>query len=349
MERNRAERMEANKNRMIDQESIPKRRLYTGEEIPCVGMGTFGSDKYGPQQIADAVYGAIRCGYRLIDCAAVYQNEEQIGQVLKRVLEDGIVRREELFVTSKVWNDMHGEGQVLQACQKSLKDLKLDSIDLYFMHWPFPNYHAPGCAGDSRNPDSRPFYVEEFMTTWRQCEELVDKGLVRYIGMSNMTIPKLEAVLPLCRIKPAALEMELHPGFQQPELFEYAQSHKILPIGYCPIGSPSRPERDRTKEDVADTQMPEVVDAAQAHNIHPAMVCLKWAVQRGQVPIPFSVKEAQYFSNLECVTQDPLTEAEMEAIRLADKNCRLIKGQVFLWEGAKSWEDLWDPEGRIVR
>lgn len=332
----------------INQKAIPKRRLYTGEEIPGIGLGTFGSDKYNGEQIAEAVYGAIGCGYRLIDCASVYQNEEQIGCVLKRVIEEQVVSREELFITSKVWNDSHGEGQVIASCTKSIHDLGLDVIDLYFVHWPFPNYHAPGCSGDARNPDSRPFCVEEFMTAWRQCEELVDAGLVRYIGMSNMTIPKLEAVLPLCRIKPAALEMELHPSFQQPALYQYAVSHKIVPIGYCPIGSPSRPERDRTRDDVSDTQLPEIQAAAKAHNVHPAIICLKWAVQRGQIPIPFSVKEAQYIANLKSITQDPLTSEEMEAIRLADQNCRLVKGQVFLWETAKSWEDLWDIEGRII-
>lgn len=174
-------------------------------------------------------------------------------------------------------------------------------------------------------------------------------GLVKHIGMSNMTIPKLEAVLPLCEIQPAALEMELHPSFQQPELFDYAVKHEIQPIGYCPIGSPSRPERDRTAEDVADTQMPEIVEIAEAHHVHPAVICLKWAVQRGQIPIPFSVKEPQYISNLQCAAEDPLTDAEMERIRLADKNCRLIKGQVFLWKGAKSWEDLWDLDGTITK
>jgi len=186
------------------------------------------------------------------------------------------------------------------------------------------------------------------MSVWRQCEQLVEEGLVRYIGMSNMTVPKLKAVLPLCKIKPAALEMELHPGFQQPELFDYAVSQGIQPIGYCPIGSPSRPERDRTAEDVADTQMPEIVEIAEKHNIHPALVCLKWAAQRGQIPIPFSVKEPQFVSNLKCITEDPLTEEEMETIRKADKNCRLIKGQVFLWPGAKGWEDLWDLDGEIT-
>ena len=223
--------------------------------------------------MAEAVYGGIKAGYRLIDCAAVYQNEDRIGEVLKRVMQEGIVERKDLFVTSKVWNDMHGEGKVLESCRKACR-ICSSCIDLYFVHWPFPNYHAPGCDGDSRNPDSRPFSVEEFMSTWRQCEQLVDEGKVRYIGMSNMTVPKLEAVLPLCRIQPAALEMELHPGFQQPELFDYAVAHGIQPIGYCPIGSPSRPERDRTAEDIADTQMPEIVEIAERHNIHPALVCL---------------------------------------------------------------------------
>ena len=334
---------------IIEQSSIPRRTLYDGTTVPAVGMGTFGSDKYGADQIAEAVYGGIRAGYRLIDCASVYMNEDKIGDALERVMQEGVVKREELFITSKVWNDMHAEGKVIESCEKSLKDLKLSYIDLYFVHWPFPNYHAPGCDGDSRNPDSRPFNLEEFMTTWRQCERLVDEGKVRYIGMSNMTIPKLEAVLPLCRIKPAALEMELHPGFQQPELFAYAKEHDILPVGYCPIGSPSRPERDRTAEDVADTQMPEIVEIAKRHNVHPALICLKWAVQRGQVPIPFSVKEPQYISNLKCATEDPLTHEEMETIRLADKNCRLVKGQVFLWPGANGWEDLWDVDGTITR
>lgn len=331
----------------INVKVIPQIQLYTGASMPMVGMGTFGSDKYNAEQISEAVYGAIKYGYRLIDCAAVYQNEDKIGRVLHRAIQEGIVAREELFITSKVWNDKHND--VINSCKKSLKDLQLDYIDLYFVHWPFPNYHAPGCDGDSRNPDSKPFSTEEFMNTWKQCEQLVDMGLVRHIGMSNMTIPKLDAVLPLCRIKPAALEMELHPSFQQPELFDYAVAHQLAPIGYCPIGSPSRPERDRTSEDIADTQMPEIIEIAKAHNVHPAIVCLKWAVQRGQVPIPFSVKEQQYINNLKCCTEDPLTEEEMDIIKGIDKNCRLIKGQVFLWKHAKGWEDLWDLDGTITK
>jgi len=328
---------------------VPKRRLYDGSFMPGIGMGTFGSDRFSAEQVSAAVAGAIEVGYRMFDCAAVYGNEDLIGKVFQAAFDKGTVKREELFITTKVWNNMHGQGDVLLSCAKSLRDLHLNYIDLFFIHWPFSNYHAPGCDGDARNPDSTPFSVDAFMATWRQCERLVDMGLVKYIGMSSMTIPKLEAVLPLCRIKPAAIEMELHPSFQQQELFDYILKHDIQPIGFCPIGSPTRPDRDKTPDDVVDIQMPEVVEIAKAHGVHPAVICIKWAAQRGQTPIPFSIYENEYISNLKCITEDPLTEAEMESIRRADKDCRLIKGQVFLWAGAKDWHDLWDEDGTITK
>ena len=334
----------------IDPQAVPKIRLATGQEIPCVGMGTFGSDHFNAEQISAAVSGAIRCGYRLFDCAAVYGNEAEISEVFQRALDEGIVRREELFITSKVWNNMHGRGDVLLSAAQTLKDLRLDYIDAYFVHWPFANYHAPGCDGDSRNPDSTPFSAERYIATWRQMERLYDMGLVKNLGMSNMTIPKLKAVLPHCRVKPVMIEMELHPCFQQPELFRYCLEQGIQPIGFCPIGSPARPERDTTPEDKCDTRMPEMIRIAEKHNVHPAIICIKWAVQRGEIVIPFSVNETHYFDNLKCVTEDPLTEEEMAEIgALDDPNNRLIKGQVFLWPGAEDWRALWDLDGTISR
>ena len=169
--------------------------------------------------------------------------------------------------------------------------------------------------------------------------------LAKHIGMSNMTIPKLEAVLPRCSIKPSLMEIELHPSFQQNELFQYCMEKKIQVIGYCPIGSPNRPDRDKAPGDVIDTELPEVVSVAKAHNIHPALVCLKWQVQRGSIPIPFSVNEKNYAANLSCLADAPLTPDEMALIAKADQNCRLVKGQVFLWPGARGWEDLWDLDG----
>lgn len=337
------------KKNHINPYDVPKRRLYNGIEMPCIGMGTFGSDRFTPEQVAGAVAGAIDVGYRMFDCASVYGNEDLIGEVFAKTISDGKVKREELFITSKVWNDMHGKGDILLSLAKTLKDLQLDYIDAYFVHWPFPNYHAPGCEGDARNPDSVPFSVERFMSTWRQMERLVDAGLVRSIGMSSMTIPKLEAVLPLCRIKPAVIEMELHPAFQQPELYGYCMDNDIAIIGFCPIGSPTRPDRDKTDNDIVDIEDPIVVEIAKAHNIHPAVVCLKWAVQRGHTPIPFSIKENEYFSNLQCTVDNPLTDTEMKSMKLVDANCRLIKGQVFLWPGANDWHDLWDEDGTITK
>jgi diketogulonate reductase-like aldo/keto reductase len=316
--------------------------------IPRIGIGTFGSDKYGAETVSEAVSIALRAGYRMFDCASVYGNEDRIGQVFADAFGEGVCRREDLFIISKVWNDMHGEGQVLRSVEKSLSDLRIDYVDAYFIHWPFPNYHAPGCGADDRNPDSVPFSTDRFMTAWRQVEEIKDRGLARYAGMSNMTIPKLEAVLPLCRVQPELIEMEFHPAFQQTELFDYCVERGIQPIGYCPIGSPSRPARDMASNDVVDTEMPEVVKIAESHGVHPALVCLKWSAQRGAIPIPFSVKESQIIANLNCVYEDPLTDEEMRTLNAADKDCRLVKGQVFLWEGARGWEDLWDVDGRIA-
>ncbi len=330
----------------IDPAIVPKVKVYTGEEIPCIGMGTFGSDRFSAEEVSAAVAGAIRCGYRMFDCAACYGNEHQIGEVFKAAFDEGVVERKDLYIMTKVWNDMHE--RVEESCRKSIADLQCDYIDMFFIHWPFPNYHAPGCDVDSRNPNSKPFSVEEFMNTYRQCESLVEKGLIRHIGISNMTIPKLEAVLPLMKIKPVACELELHPCFQQQELFDYLVAHDLQPIGYMPLGSPKRPERDMMPEDVADMEMPEMREIAAAHNCHPALVALKWAHQRGQIPIPFSIHEANYVSNLKSMTEDPLTEEEMAKIATLERNNRLVKGQVFLWPGAKDWHDLWDEDGKIV-
>lgn len=329
----------------VDPNTVPQRTLYTGAKMPGIGMGTFGSDRFTAEQVAAAVKGAAKVGFRLFDCASVYGNEHLIGEVFKEIMETGI-RREELFITSKVWNNMHDN--VIESCKKTLKDLQLEYLDLYLVHWPFPNYHAPGCDVTSRNPDAKPYIHESYMKTWRQMEQLVEMGLVKNIGTSNMTVPKLELVLRDAKIKPAANEMELHPCFQQPELFKFVSENGIVPIGFCPIGSPTRPDRDKTPDDVTDIAEPVIVKIAKTHNVHPAVICIKWAVQRGQTPIPFSVYENEYSSNLQSVVTDPLTAEEMKEIEGVDKNCRLIKGQVFLWKDNQSWEDLWDVSGEVT-
>jgi diketogulonate reductase-like aldo/keto reductase len=178
-------------------------------------------------------------------------------------------------------------------------------------------------------------------------EKLVDLGLVRHIGTSNMTIPKLELLLRHARIKPAVNEMELHSHFQQPELFEYVRAHGVQPIGYSPIGSPARPQRDRSPEDTVDIEDSVIVAIARRLQVHPAVVCIKWAIQRGQIPTPQSANRANYLANLRAAVSEPLTAEDMQVIAAIDRNCRLIKGQVFLWKPNQSWEDLWDMDGVI--
>lgn len=331
----------------IDPNLVPKRKLHTGAEMPAIGLGTFGSDRFTADQIAEAALGAIEIGYRHIDCAMVYGNEKEIGVSLQKAMAGGI-KREELWITSKLWNNKHAEEDVIPTCQKTLEDLQLDYLDLYLIHWPFPNHHAPGVDVDSRDPHASPYIHENYMKTWRQMEKLVDMGLVRQIGTSNVTVPKLKLLLRDARIKPAANEMELHPHFQQPELFQFCIDNEIMPIGFSPIGSPTRPDRDKTPEDTVDIEDPVIVKIANRLNVHPAVVCVKWAVQRGQIPIPFSVRPNEYLSNLKAVVTDPLTDEEMQELAGIDKNDRLIKGQVFLWESAKDWRDLWDLDGQIV-
>ncbi len=326
----------------VDPAIVPKKKLPNGEEIPCIGMGTFGSDRYDANQVAEAVAGGIKAGYRLIDCAAAYGNESEIGKVFRAAFDEGTVSRKEMFIISKVWNDMHE--RVEEACKKSIADLQCDYLDMYIIHWPYPNYHAPGCDADARNPDSKPFSVAEFVNTYRQLEKLHNQGLIRHIGVSNMTIKKLEAVWPLLVIKPAACELEQHPCFQQQALFDYLVEKDVLPFGYMPIGSPERPDRDVFPGDIADIEQPEMQQIAAAHGVHPAIVALKWAVQRGQVPIPFATFEPFYYSNLLCTTQDPLTDEEMALIATLERGNRLVKGQVFLWEGAKDYTELWDED-----
>ena len=332
----------------VDPASVPHVALPSGARLPAVGLGTFGSDSVSAAEVAAAVRGAADAGYRHVDCASVYGNEREIGDSLRTVVRGGVAR-DDLWVTSKLWNDKHAEADVMPSCEQTLRDLQLDYLDLYLVHWPFPNFHPPGCDVHSRSAGARPYEHDRFMAMWRQMERLVERGLVRHIGTSNMTIPKLRLVLRDAAIRPVVNQMELHPHFQQPELFRFVRDNGIVPVGYSPLGSPGRPERDRTPADTVDMEDPVIVSIAARLGVTPAMVCLKWALQRGGVVIPFSVKPSNYLANLRAALLPPLSDADMAAIAGIDRRCRLIKGQVFLWRDGQSWEDLWDEDGEIAR
>ena len=315
--------------------------------MPAIGLGTFGSDHVEPERVAHAVDHALTIGYRHIDTAAVYGNEHEIGDVLAtRIGTD--VRRDDLWISSKLWNDSHRPDDVARACEQTLRDLRLDHLDVYLVHWPFRNHHVAGASVDARLADASPFDPSRYLETWAAMEGLVDRGLVRHLGTSNMTIAKFESVWDEMRHQPVVNQMELHPHHQQPALFRYVIDAGMVPIGFCPIGSPARPERDRTSEDSAPTEDPVLLEIAEHHGAHPATLCVAWAAQRGQVPIPFSTSPANIEANLRAVIEIDLDTSEMQALATIDRDCRLIKGQVFLWRDGQDWRDLWDLDGTIA-
>lgn len=313
--------------------------------MPAIGMGTFGSDRYDASDIAAAVRTGADLGYRLIDCASIYGNEAAIGSTLAEVFTR--IPREEFFVMSKVWNDAHEPVAARASVLRSLEDLRLTHLDAVFVHWPFRNSHAPHADTDARDPHAVPYDHDAFMQTWHALEELVSEGVIGHLGTSNMTIPKLQLVLRDARIAPALNEMEAHPTFQQQELSQFCRDHGIQVVASSPLGSPSRPDRDRSDGDLVDLAQPVVRGLAEARGTHPAAICLKWAITRGQIPIPFAVKPEQLAANLAAANGTPLGAWEIEAMRSVERNNRLIKGQVFLWPSASSWRELWDVDGSI--
>ncbi|MDR2629307.1 MAG: aldo/keto reductase [Spirochaetaceae bacterium] len=331
----------------IEQAAIPKYTLNNNTVMPCIGYGTFGSDHVTPKDVAESVKTAVSLGYRQLDCARAYGNEKEIGAAINEILASRLIKREELHITSKIWNDRHKEGEVLISCAETLRDLKLNYLDLYLIHWPFPNHHGPGCDDNERDPNAKPFNADRYLMVWHQMERLVDLGLVKSIGVSNMTIPKLDSVWPHMRIKPAVNEVELHPHLQQTGLLAYMKEKNILAIAHTPLGSPNRPDRDRTDDDTNILDDPAISKIAKAHNIHPVTVCIKWAVQRGTLPVPFSTSRSHMLSNLRCCTEYPLADTEMNDINSITTTNRFIKGTVLLWEGAPSWRCLWDLNGEI--
>jgi alcohol dehydrogenase (NADP+) len=178
--------------------------LASGDRMPGIGLGTFGSDRYSAAQVGAAVVEAIEVGYRHIDCASVYDNEVEVGEALGAAIAAG-ADRSELWVTSKVWNDSHD--RIEASCEQSLRDLGLDHLDLFLVHWPFPNHHDVGVDVDARDPHAVPYSHHRYMATWSQMERLVTRGLVRNIGTSNMTVSKLSAVVDDATLPLAVNEM----------------------------------------------------------------------------------------------------------------------------------------------
>ncbi|CAI5758297.1 unnamed protein product [Candida verbasci] len=267
--------------------------LNNGNKIPAVGLGTWRADS--EKEAVDAVLAALKNGYKHIDTAAIYANEEFVGEAISK---SGIPR-EELFITTKLWNSRHKD--VSAALDESLGKLKLDYVDLYLIHWPV-----------STNPETKePYPDHDFVDTWKKLQEIYKKGdKVKAIGVSNFTVKKLEKLLSAdgVDVVPAVNQVEAHPLLTQPELYNYLKEKDILLEAYSPLGSADSPLfKNET-----------IVEIAKKNEVEPAQVLVSWAVQRHTVVLPKSVTESRIISNLKTFK---LSEEDFETLnRLIEKD-----------------------------
>ena len=316
---------------MNDPRALPSISLTGGDRMPALGLGTW---KAAPGDVGQAVRTALELGYRHIDCASIYGNEAEIGASLARSQADGVVTRDRLWITGKLWNDCHAPAQVKPALESTLADLQLEHLDLYLIHWPV--VHRCGVLMPSVADDQIPLQQLPLEQTWAAMEDLVEAGLVRHIGVSNCSTAKLAALLPHCRIRPAMNQVERHPWLQQPNLLAFCQGHGIGLTAYSPLGSSAAGGPALLLSD------PVITSIAAAHGASPAQVLLAWGLACGTAVIPKSVHRDRLAANLSA-TRLQLTPAEIDRINGLDRHHRFVDGS--FWElpgGPYRRSHLWD-------
>ncbi|KAL0025391.1 hypothetical protein WJX79_003513 [Trebouxia sp. C0005] len=280
--------------------------LRSGAKLPLVGFGTYKVDN------ADSVRCAIAEGYRHIDCAAFYGNEETIGEGMADFINQG--HRSDLFITSKVWNDAHRPKLVRASCERSIKDLGCEYLDLLLMHWPEAWEPESGMPG-------KPDHTVTIQQTWEAMEELVDSGLVRHLGVSNFSVKQVEELLECARIKPVANQVELHPFLPQRKLVGVCARKGVHCIAFSPLGhsDPGVINNDVLKE------------VAQELGRTSAQVCLKWNVQRGVPVIPRSQNPKNIKANIDGIFDWVLPRAAKAKLDTLDSGIRKVNAEWHDW------------------
>lgn len=303
-------------------------KLSTGAQMPSVGLGTW---KISKDIAANIVYEAIRCGYRHIDCASDYGNEKEVGKGIKRALDERILTRDELFVTSKLWNTYHKRQNVKPALLKTLADLQLDYVDLYMVHFPISlkyvpieKRYPPEWLYDPSDPENAKLVLEDapLVHTWAAMEDVKEEALCKHIGICNFTVSLLMDLMTYATIKPAVLQVEMHPYLQQPRLFEYCKRVGLPITASSPLGSSSYIEIDMDDGcGIGALKEPVVTKIAQELHKTPAQIVLRWAVQRGIAIIPKTNNVERLSENI-TLFDFQLSDEHMESIASLDRGLR---------------------------
>ncbi len=310
--------------------------LNNGNTISQFGLGTWKSE---PGQVKNAVKAALNVGYKHIDCAPIYGNEKEVGEGLRESFTDNVVKREDIFITSKLWNNRHYKNDVIPALKQTLNDLQLDYLDLYLIHWPVafkPDVNFPEDASSLLSLSEVPL-----IETWQGMEQAANEGLVKNIGVSNFSVKKLENISMNCDIKPAINQVECHPYLQQDQLLAYCQKNDIVLTAYSPLGSKDRPDFIKQKNEPTLLENDIIKSIAEKHQATPAQILIQWAIERQTVVIPKSVSSDRIKQNFEA--QNITLDAEdMEQIKTLNQNYRYVDGSFFaLPNSSYTVENIW--------
>ena len=304
--------------------------LNTGARIPSVGLGTA---KTEPGTVGEAVYAAIKAGYRHIDCAPAYRNEKEIGLALKKLFEDCVVKREDLFISSKLWSGNHAPEDVPEGIDTTLEDLQLEYLDLFLIHAPVRT--NKGAVRTAEN------YIRlDVPATWGAMEKLYDSGKARAIGVSNFSCKRMEDLLAIARVTPAVNQVESHPGWQQMKLRELCESKSVHLSAYSPLGRPGSPAFTGP----SFLSNPIVVSIAEKLQRSPAQVALRWGLQMGQSVLPKSINETRIKENFNIfdwsIPEDLMSKfSEIPQIKTLRAEFVVHPQGIY-----KTVEDFWDGE-----
>jgi alcohol dehydrogenase (NADP+) len=314
---------------------MKKIKFSNGDTMHAIGLGTW---KATGNDVKQAVKDALQAGYRHIDTAKNYGNEAVIGEALAEVFSEGDILREDVFITSKLWNDSHAEGQVIPALQESLKKLQLDYLDLYLIHWPvaFRNgIDFPKKPEDYLTPEEAPI-----IETWKQMEKAKKDGMAKHIGVSNFSEKKLKDLISKATIKPEMNQVELHPLLQQRALLDYCKSENINVTAYSPLGSGDRAKAMKADNEPNMMDLDVLKEIAKERSASVPQVMIAWHNHRGCAAIPKSTTAEHIKANFKAADVS-LTDSDMRKIEKLDRHFRYINGK-FFEEPSRGYRNIYD-------